>query len=182
VPLSDRDILEELAHGRIGIDPQPRRSAIQPASLDVTLGEMLRVPSAPGMSIDFARPIPTGITMPVGANGYVLRPGAFVLASTAECVTLPDDVAAQLDGRSTLGRLGLLVHSTAGWIDPGFSGHITLELSNVGPWELVLRPGMAAGQLVFERMSSAVIHPYGTPGLGSRYQGQHGPTAARPAA
>lgn len=177
MPLSDRDIRLEVEAGRIGLDPFDP-DAVQPASLDVTLGPGLRVPRG-WRRIDFAEPIPEDLTEPADADGFRLQPGAFVLASTAEVLTLPDDIAAQLDGRSTIGRLGLLVHTTAGWIDPGFTGHVTLELSNVGPWELTLRPGMPAGQLVFERMSTPVLRPYGSEGLRSRYQGQRGPTGPR---
>jgi dCTP deaminase len=109
----------------------------------------------------------------------VLHPGEFVLASTYELVTLPDDVAARLEGKSSLGRLGLLTHSTAGFIDPGFSGHVTLELSNVATLPIMLWPGMKIGQLCFFRLSSPAEHPYGSDLMGSRYQGQRGPTASR---
>jgi dCTP deaminase len=110
---------------------------------------------------------------------FVLHPGEFVLASTYEVVTLPDDIAARLEGKSSLGRLGLLTHSTAGFIDPGFSGHVTLELSNVATLPITLWPGMKIGQLCFFRLSSPAEHPYGSNESGSRYQGQRGPTASR---
>src|SRR5687767_11708959 len=109
----------------------------------------------------------------------ILHPGEFVLASTYEAVTLPDDVAARLEGKSSLGRLGLLTHSTAGFIDPGFSGHVTLELSNVATLPIKLWPGMKIGQLCFFRLSSPSEHPYGSEKYGSRYQGQRGPTPSR---
>lgn len=112
-------------------------------------------------------------------EAFVLHPGEFVLGSTFESVTLPDDVAARLEGKSSLGRLGLLTHSTAGFIDPGFSGHVTLELSNVATLPIKLWPGMKIGQLCFFRLSSASEHPYGSDLYGSRYQGQRGPTASR---
>jgi dCTP deaminase len=108
-----------------------------------------------------------------------LHPGEFVLGATFEAVTLPDDVAARLEGKSSLGRLGLLTHSTAGFIDPGFSGHVTLELSNVATLPITLWPGMKIGQLCFFRLSSPAEHPYGSDASGSRYQGQRGPTASR---
>ena len=110
---------------------------------------------------------------------FVLHPGEFVLGSTYEAVTLPDDIAARLEGKSSLGRLGLLTHSTAGFIDPGFSGHVTLELSNVATLPILLWPGMKIGQMCFFRLSSASEHPYGSSQYGSRYQGQRGPTASR---
>jgi len=112
-------------------------------------------------------------------ESFVLHPGEFVLGATFEAVTLPDDVAARLEGKSSLGRLGLLTHSTAGFIDPGFSGHVTLELSNVATLPITLWPGMKIGQLCFFRLSSPAEHPYGSDASGSRYQGQRGPTASR---
>ena len=112
-------------------------------------------------------------------ESLVLHPGEFVLGSTYESVTLPDDVAARLEGKSSLGRLGLLTHSTAGFVDPGFTGHVTLELSNVATLPIKLWPGMKVGQLCFFRLSSPADHPYGAGAAGSRYQGQRGPTASR---
>jgi dCTP deaminase len=109
----------------------------------------------------------------------VLHPGEFVLASTYEVFLLPDDIAGRLEGKSSLGRLGLLTHATAGWIDPGFSGHVTLELSNVATLPIKLWPGMKIGQLCLFRTSSPVEHPYGSREYGSRYQGQRGPTPSR---
>jgi dCTP deaminase len=110
---------------------------------------------------------------------FILHPGEFVLGSTYEKVTLPDDVAARLEGKSSLGRLGLLTHSTAGFIDPGFSGHVTLELSNMATLPIMLWPGSKVGQLCFFRLSSPTEHPYGSGAYGNRYQGQRGPTASR---
>jgi dCTP deaminase len=118
---------------------------------------------------------------PDGQEPFILHPGEFVLASTYELVSLPDDVAARLEGKSSLGRLGLLTHSTAGFIDPGFSGHVTLELSNVATLPIKLWPGMKIGQLCLFRLSSPAEHPYGSAGSGSRYQNQRGPTASRSA-
>ena len=114
-----------------------------------------------------------------GDEPFVLHPGEFVLGATYEHITLPDEVAARLEGKSSLGRLGLLTHSTAGFIDPGFSGHVTLELSNVATLPIKLWPGMKIGQLCFFRLSSAAEHPYGSAATGSHYQGQRGPTASR---
>jgi dCTP deaminase len=116
---------------------------------------------------------------PEGDEPFILHPGEFVLGSTYEVVTLPDDVAARLEGKSSLGRLGLLTHSTAGFIDPGFSGHVTLELSNVATLPIKLWPGMKIGQLCFFRLSSPSDNPYGSEKYGSRYQGQRGPTPSR---
>lgn len=110
---------------------------------------------------------------------FILHPGEFVLASTYEVITLPDDIAGRLEGKSSLGRLGLLTHSTAGFIDPGFSGHITLELSNVANLPVKLFPGMKIGQLCLIKLSSPAEHPYGSAIYGSRYQGQRGPTASK---
>jgi dCTP deaminase len=121
----------------------------------------------------------TSLVEPEGDEPFVLHPGEFVLGSTFEQITLPDDLAGRLEGKSSLGRLGLLTHSTAGFIDPGFSGHITLELSNVANLPIILWPGMKIGQLCLFRLSSPAEHPYGSAGVGSRYQGQRGPTPSR---
>ena len=116
---------------------------------------------------------------PEGDEPFILHPGEFVLGSTYEVVTLPDDIAARVEGKSSLGRLGLLTHSTAGFIDPGFSGHVTLELANVATLPIKLYPGMKIGQLCFFRLSSPAEHPYGSAKYGSRYQGQRGPTPSK---
>ena len=113
---------------------------------------------------------------PEPGEPFVLHPGEFVLGSTLELCTLPDDLAGRLEGKSSLGRLGLLTHSTAGFIDPGFSGHITLELSNVANLPITLWPGMKIGQLCLLRLTSPAEHPYGSAQAGSKYQGQRGPT------
>lgn len=181
--LSDRDINAELDAGRIILKPCDR-SLVQPASIDVCLDSQFRVfNSHRHPYIDPAREMPD-LTRLVdldsdGSLDFVLHPGEFVLASTMELVTLPDDIAARLEGKSSLGRLGLLTHSTAGFIDPGFTGHITLELSNASMLPILLTPGMKIGQLCFIRLSSPAVRPYGDPALGSRYQGQRGPTASR---
>jgi dCTP deaminase len=169
VLLSDRDIKAELDAGRIGLDPyQPE--LIQPSSIDVRLDRFFRL---------FDNHKLTRLIEAKPDEPFILHPGEFVLGSTFELVTLPDDVAARLEGKSSLGRLGLLTHSTAGFIDPGFSGHVTLELSNVATLPIKLWPGMKIGQLCFFRLSSPAEKPYGSTEYGSRYQGQRGPTASR---
>ena len=181
VLLSDRDILAEIDAGRVGLDPL-ERSMIQPSSIDVRLDKFFRVfDNHKYPHIDPAAD-QSDLTRPVEVEGdetFVLHPGEFVLGSTYELVTLPDDVAARLEGKSSLGRLGLLTHSTAGFIDPGFSGHVTLELANVATLPIKLYPGMKIGQLCFFRLSSAAENPYGSAKYGSRYQVQRGPTASR---
>lgn len=155
------------------------RDMIQPASLDVRVGPTFRVYRNPGQRVEI-RDIPEDLTEEVdGRDGFVLQPGAFALGSTLELVTVPNHLAVQFDGRSTLGRLGLGTHVTAGWLDPGFSGFVTVELSNVGPLELVLYPGDPIGQLIFLQLSSPAVRPYGHPDLTSRYQNQAGPTPPR---
>ena len=179
--LSDRDILAEIEAGRVGLDPfEP--GMIQPSSIDVRLDKFFRVfdnhkyphidPAAD--QSDLTREIEVA-----SGEEFILHPGEFVLGSTYELVTLPDDIAARLEGKSSLGRLGLLTHSTAGFIDPGFSGHVTLELANVATLPIKLYPGMKIGQVCYFRLSSAADNPYGSEKYGSRYQGQRGPTASR---
>ena len=179
--LSDRDILTELDSGRVQLDPLSR-DMIQPSSIDVRLDKFFRVfdnhkyphidPAAD--QSDLTREVEV-----TSDETFVLHPGEFVLGSTYEVVSLPDDIAARLEGKSSLGRLGLLTHSTAGFIDPGFSGHVTLELANVATLPIKLYPGMKIGQLCFFRLSSPADNPYGSAKYGSRYQGQRGPTPSR---
>lgn len=157
---------------------------IQPSSVDVRLDRWFRLfDNHLYPVIDPAQDQPdlTRLVETERDEPFVLHPGEFVLGSTFEVVTLPDDIAARLEGKSSLGRLGLLTHSTAGFIDPGFSGHVTLELSNVATLPILLWPGMKIGQLCFFRLSSAAEHPYGSEKYGSRYLGQRGPTASRSA-
>jgi dCTP deaminase len=183
VLLSDRDIRKELAEGRVVLDPLDD-AMVQPSSVDVRLDRFFRLfDNHKYAVIDPAQDQPdlTRLVEVDGDDAFVLHPGEFVLGSTFETVTLPDDVAARLEGKSSLGRLGLLTHSTAGFIDPGFSGHVTLELSNVATLPIKLWPGMKIGQLCFFRLSSPAEHPYGSDRYGSRYQGQRGPTASRSA-
>ncbi|MCV2392981.1 dCTP deaminase [Actinotalea sp. M2MS4P-6] len=179
--LSDRDIRAELDTGRIALDPY-EPVMIQPSSIDVRLDRFFRLfDNHKYAVIDPAEDQPelTRLVEPEGDEPFVLHPGEFVLGSTYETVTLPDDIAARLEGKSSLGRLGLLTHSTAGFIDPGFTGHVTLELSNVATLPIKLWPGMKIGQLCFFRLSSPAEQPYGSAAYGSRYQGQRGPTASR---
>lgn len=180
--LSDRDIAAELDSGRVVIEPVDRDLMIQPSSVDVRLDRYFRLfDNHKYPYIDPAQEQPELtrlIEVPEG-EPFVLHPGEFVLGSTYETITLPDDIAARLEGKSSLGRLGLLTHSTAGFIDPGFSGHVTLELSNTATLPILLWPGMKIGQFCFFRLSSPAEHPYGSGANGSRYQGQRGPTASR---
>jgi len=181
VLLSDRDILAELEAKRVALEPFDP-AMVQPSSIDVRLDKFFRVfENHRYPHIDPAED-QSDLTREVAAQGeepFILHPGEFVLGSTLEVVTLPDDVAARLEGKSSLGRLGLLTHSTAGFIDPGFSGHVTLELANVANLPIKLWPGMKIGQLCFFRLSSPAEHPYGSAKYGSRYQGQRGPTPSR---
>ena len=182
--LSDRDIRAEIDNQRIVLDPWDE-SMVQPSSVDVRLDRLFRLfDNHKYPHIDPAQDQPdlTRLVEVEGDEPFVLHPGEFVLGATYEVVTLPDDIAARLEGKSSLGRLGLLTHSTAGFIDPGFSGHVTLELSNVATLPITLWPGMKIGQLCFFRLSSPAEHPYGSERYGSRYQGQRGPTASRSAA
>jgi dCTP deaminase len=181
VLLSDRDITRQLEAGRVRLDPFDPK-LIQPSSVDVRLDRWFRVfqnhryayidPSEEQEDL-------TELVEPHGDDAFVLHPGEFVLGATLEVVTLPDDVAARLEGKSSLGRLGLLTHSTAGFIDPGFSGHVTLELGNVATLPIKLWPGMKIGQLAFFQLTSPAENPYGSAVYGSRYQGQRGPTPSR---
>ncbi|MBF4577123.1 dCTP deaminase [Frondihabitans sp. VKM Ac-2883] len=179
--LSDRDIKAELELGRIGLDPHDP-SLIQPSSIDVRLDRFFRLfdnHKYPFIDPADDQPELTHLVESKPDEPFILHPGEFVLGSTYERVSLPDDIAARLEGKSSLGRLGLLTHSTAGFIDPGFSGHVTLELSNVATLPIKLWPGMKIGQLCYFRLSSPAENPYGSSVYGSRYQGQRGPTASR---
>jgi dCTP deaminase len=181
VLLSDRDIRGDVDAGRIVLEPYDD-AMVQPSSVDVLLDRRFRVfenHRYPHIDPSTPQPDLTRAVEPEGDEPFILHPGEFVLGSTYEQVTLPDDVAARLEGKSSLGRLGLLTHSTAGFIDPGFSGHVTLELSNVATLPIKLWPGMKIGQLCFFRLSSPAEHPYGSARHGSRYQNQRGPTPSR---
>jgi len=181
VLLSDRDIRAELRAGRVVLEPHDD-AMIQPSSVDVRLDRFFRVfenHRYPHIDPAVEQPDLTRLVEPEGDEAFVLHPGEFVLASTYEVFALPDDLAARLEGKSSLGRLGLLTHSTAGFVDPGFSGHITLELSNVANLPITLWPGMKIGQLCLFRLTSPSEHPYGSAVYGSRYQDQRGPTPSR---
>ena len=179
--LSDRDLRKELDAGRLGIDPFDA-GMVQPSSIDVRLDRFFRVfDNSKYTHIDpqLQQDELTSLVEKEGDEPFVLHPGEFVLGSTFELVTLADDLAGRLEGKSSLGRLGLLTHSTAGFIDPGFSGHITLELSNVANLPITLYPGMKIGQISFLQMTSPAEVPYGSAAVGSKYQGQRGPTPSR---
>ncbi len=179
--LSDGDLRAEIVAGRVALDPFDD-AMVQPSSVDVRLDRYFRIfenhryshidPSTQQDEL-------TQLIEPEGEEPFILHPGEFVLGSTLEVVTLPDDLAGRLEGKSSLGRLGLLTHSTAGFIDPGFSGHVTLELSNVANLPIKLYPGMKIGQICVLPLSSRSQHPYGSSVYGSRYQDQRGPTPSR---
>ena len=179
--LSDRDIRAEVAAGRVKVEPFTE-AMIQPSSVDVRLDRFFRVFENHKYSVIDPSIEQADLTREVAVapdEFFILHPGEFVLASTYEVITLPDDIAGRLEGKSSLGRLGLLTHSTAGFIDPGFSGHITLELSNVANLPVKLFPGMKIGKLCLIKLSSPAEHPYGSAVYGSRYQGQRGPTPSK---
>ena len=181
--LSDRDIRAELESGRVALDPY-EPAMLQPSSIDVRLDRYFRLfdnHKYPFIDPAEDQPDLTHLIEVSPDEPFILHPGEFALGSTFEQVTLPDDIAARVEGKSSLGRLGLLTHATAGFVDPGFTGHVTLELSNVATLPIVLHPGMKIGQLCFFRLSSPADHPYGSGEYGSRYQGQRGPTASRSA-
>jgi dCTP deaminase len=175
---SDHTIKDAVADGRITIDPYDE-AMVQPSSIDLRCDPNFRVfenhryalidPKAPQQDLT------TAVTA-TGSDPFILHPGEFVLGSTFEVIGLADDIVARLEGKSSLGRLGLLIHSTAGFIDPGFRGQVTLELSNVANLPIAIYPGMKIGQISFYQMTTPADVPYGSPQLGSKYQGQEGPT------
>jgi dCTP deaminase len=181
VILSDRSLRRALEDGRLVVDPLDA-DAIQPSSIDLRLDRYFRVfHNARYPYIDLKQPM-EGLTELVEVkpdDAFILHPGEFVLASTLERVRIPPDLAARLEGKSSLGRLGLLTHSTAGFLDPGFEGHVTLELSNVANLPITLYPGMRIGQIAVFQLTTPAEQPYGTPGIRSKYQGQRGPTPSR---
>jgi dCTP deaminase len=181
VVLSDGEIRRLLEQGRIGIEPF-EESQIQPSSVDVRADRYFRVfrnSRYPYIDVKREQEELTELVEVPDDEPFILHPGEFVLGSTLERVTLPDDVVGRLDGKSSLGRLGLLIHSTAGFIDPGWDGHVTLELSNVANLPITIYPEMKIGQLSFVRLSEPAERPYGSAGIGSKYQGQRGPTPSR---
>ena len=179
--LSDRTIRRLLGEGRIGIDPYAEE-LLQPSSVDVRVDKLFRVfrnSRYPFIDVKQEMEELTELVEIDPQEAFILHPGEFVLGSTLERITLPDDLVARLEGKSSLGRLGLLIHSTAGFIDPGWDGHVTLELSNVANLPITIYYGMKIGQLSFVQLSEPAEHPYGTGSLGSKYQGQAGPTPSR---
>ena len=179
--LSDRSIREALEDGSVVIDPL-LEGAIQPSSVDLRVDRYFRVfRSDTTPYIDPKRPQEdlTELVEVDDDGAFILHPGEFVLGSTLERVALPQDTVARLEGKSSLGRLGLLIHSTAGVVDAGWDGHLTLELSNVANLPIAIYPGMRIGQISFLRMSSAADAPYGSEVTRSKYQGQRGPTPSR---
>ncbi len=179
--LSDRTIRRLLDEGRIGIDPYDT-SLLQPSSVDVRVDRYFRVfrnSRYPYIDVKQEQEGMTELVEIEDETPFILHPGEFVLGSTLERIRLPDDLVARLDGKSSLGRLGLLIHSTAGFIDPGWDGHVTLELSNVANLPITIYCGMKIGQISFVQMTESAETPYGTGALGSKYQGQQGPTPSR---
>lgn len=178
---SDRTIKEEVEAGRILIDPYDE-AMVQPSSVDLRCGEEFRVFENHRYSLIDPKADQPHLTVAVTASRedpFILHPGEFVLGSTHEVLGLADDIVARLEGKSSLGRLGLLIHSTAGFIDPGFKGQVTLELSNVANLPIAIYPGMKIGQVSFYQLSTPAQHPYGSAAAGSKYQGQSGPTPSR---
>jgi dCTP deaminase len=179
--LSDRTIRRLLEEGRIGIEPFDDE-LVQPSSVDVRVDRLFRVfRNSRYPYIDVREPMDdlTELVEMPEDEAFILHPGEFVLGSTLERITLPDDLVARLEGKSSLGRLGLLIHSTAGFIDPGWDGHVTLELSNVANLPITIYYGMKIGQVSFVQLTEPAETPYGAGKLGSKYQGQRGPTPSR---
>lgn len=181
VILSDRTIKNEIAAGRIIVEPFDP-SAIQPSSVDLRLDHRFVVFANHSFShIDVKQNLEALTSEVEAADGkpFILHPGEFVLGSTAERVAIPADLVGRIEGKSSLGRLGLLIHTTAGFVDAGWDGQLTLEFSNVSNLPITLYPGMKIGQISFMRMTSEADNPYGQPELGSKYQGQSGPRPSR---
>lgn len=179
--LSDRTLREAIAEGRVVIEPHDP-ALIQPSSIDVRLDRYFRVFRNHTAGVIDVKQDQTGMTelIETAPDGvFMLHPGEFVLGSTLERVAVPDDLVGRVEGKSSLGRLGLLIHSTAGFIDAGFDGHVTLELANVASLPITLYPGMKIGQISFMTMTTPAEHPYGKGAQGSKYQGQRGPTPSR---
>lgn len=179
--LSDRDLKAELESGRLVIDPLGK-NAIQPSSIDLHVGHQFRIfANTRYPYIDVRKPMEDLTELVEAPNGepFILHPGEFVLGTTMEKVAIPNHLVARLEGKSSLGRLGLLIHSTAGYVDPGFRGHLTLELSNVANLPITIYPGMKIGQISLFQMSSPAQNPYGSGRLGSKYLDQVGPTPSR---
>ena len=179
--LSDATISRALDEGRIEIDPYDE-ALLQPSSVDVRVDRFFRVfrnNRYPYIDVKVEQEELTELVEVEGEQPFILHPGEFVLGSTLERIRLSDDLVARLDGKSSLGRLGLLIHSTAGFIDPGWDGHVTLELSNVANLPITIYPEMKIGQISFMQMTEPATTPYGAAAIGSKYKGQKGPTASR---
>lgn len=179
--LSDRSIREQIAAGRVVIDPYDE-SLVQPSSIDVRISNLFRVFRNHTAGVIDVKQDLRDLTelIEIPDDGvFMLHPGEFVLGSTHERIAIPDDLVGRVEGKSSLGRLGLLIHSTAGFIDAGFDGHITLELANVASLPITLYPGMKIGQVSFMHMTTPADRPYGAGASGSKYQGQRGPTPSR---
>lgn len=180
--LADRTIKRLIAEGRIVIDPYDE-TLVQPCSVDVRIDRLFRTfrNNSKYPCIDVKQP-QEDLTEEIEIKGdkpFILHSNAFVLGSTLERIVVPNDLVAKIDGKSSLGRLGLLIHATAGFIDPGWDGHITLELSNAADLPITIYPGMRIGHISYMQLTEPAEHPYGSDGLGSKYQGQRGPTASR---
>ena len=179
--LSDRSLREQIDAGRIVIEPFDP-SLIQPSSIDVKIGNLFRVfrnHTAAVIDVKQNQEDLTELITIRDGDAFMLHPGEFVLGSTVERIGVPDDLVGRVEGKSSLGRLGLIIHSTAGFIDAGFDGHITLELTNIATLPITLYPGMKIGQISFIRMTTPADHPYGSGEVGSKYQGQRGPIASQ---
>ena len=179
--LSDKTIREEIAAGRVVIDPFDER-CVQPSSVDLHVDAEFRVfqnNRYPFIDVMKEQPDLTELVEVKQGEPFILHPGEFVLGSTLERVAIPDDMVARLEGKSSLGRLGLLIHSTAGYVDPGWDGYLTLELSNVANLPITIYPGMKIGQISFFMLTTPAEVPYGSTSTKSKYQGQRGPTASR---
>lgn len=181
VILSDRTIREQMANGRLVIEPFDD-SMVQPSSVDLRLDTYFRVFRNHTLShIDVKQNLEelTELVEASDENPFILHPGEFVLGSTAERIAIPSDLVGRIEGKSSLGRLGLLIHTTAGFVDAGWDGQLTLEFSNVASLPITLYPGMKIGQISFIQMTTEADNPYGTSALGSKYQGQRGPRPSR---
>ena len=179
--LSDHTIWDEIHAGRIVVDPLGD-GCVQPSSIDLHLDKYFRLfrnHSIRVIDVKLAQEDLTELVEVEDSDALILHPGEFVLGSTSEIIGIPNDLVGRLEGKSSLGRLGLLIHSTAGFVDPGFHGHVTLELSNVANLPITLYPGMKIGQISFLRMTTPADIPYGSSSLGSKYQDQRGPTPSK---
>ena len=179
--LSDRSLRDEISKGRIVVEPFDE-ACVQPSSIDVKIGNLFRVFRNHTAAVIDVKENQEDLTelISIPEDGvFMLHPGEFVLGSTLERIAVPDDLVGRVDGKSSLGRLGLIIHSTAGFIDPGFDGHITLELTNIATLPITLYPNMKIGQISYMHMTTPAEHPYGSGARGSKYQGQRGPTPSR---